>query len=182
WGYYGDYTDQPAEHLGRALAEGFAYQGASSPFRGGRRRGEPSSELPATAFIAFLQNHDQIGNRPYGTRLRSFAPEPALHAGIAIMLLSPQIPLLFMGEEWASLRPFAFFCDFEPGLADSVRAGRRREFAQFPEFRDQSAREQIPDPAALSTFTMSRLDWAEPRQEGHARWLAQYQRLLTIRT
>jgi malto-oligosyltrehalose trehalohydrolase len=182
WGYYGDYTDQPAEHLGRALAEGFAYQGAPSPFRGGRRRGEPSAELPATAFIAFLQNHDQVGNRPYGTRLSSYASTPALEAGIAIVLLSPQIPLLFMGEEWASLRPFAFFCDFEPGLADSVRAGRRREFAHFPELRDQPALEQIPDPTALSTFAISQLDWAEPRQEGHARWLAQYRRLLAIRT
>src|SRR5207253_3927318 len=100
---------------------------------------------------------------------------------VAIVLLSPQIPLLFMGEEWASLRPFAFFCDFEPGLADSVRDGRRREFAQFPEFRDQPVPEQIPDPAAPSTFAMSRLDWAEPCQEGHAYWLAQCQRLLAIR-
>jgi malto-oligosyltrehalose trehalohydrolase len=182
WGYYGDYTDQPAGHLGRALAEGFAYQGAASPFRGGRRRGEPSAELPVTAFIAFLQNHDQVGNRPYGTRLSSYAPKPALQAGIVIVLLSPQIPLLFMGEEWASLRPFAFFCDFEPGLADSVRAGRQREFSHFPRLRDQPAGEQIPDPTALSTFAMSQLDWAEPRQEGHARWLAQYRRLLAIRT
>ncbi len=181
WGYYGDYTDRPAEHLGRALAEGFAYQGAASPFRGGKRRGEPSGELPASAFISFLQNHDQVGNRPYGTRLSSYASKPALQAGIAIVLLSPQIPLLFMGEEWASLRPFAFFCDFEPGLADSVRAGRQREFAHFPELHDQPALEQIPDPTALSTFAMSRLDWAEPRREGHARWLAQYRRLLAIR-
>ena len=107
--------------------------------------------------------------------------EPALHAGIAIVLLSPQIPLLFMGEEWATLRPFAFFCDFEPGLADAVRAGRRREFAHFPEFRDEAARERIPDPTAFSTFAMSRLDWAEVDQESHARWLGRYRRLLAVR-
>ena len=128
-------------HLGRALAEGFAYQGEPSPFRGGRPRGEPSAELPATAFVAFLQNHDHVGNHPFGTRLATHVSEAALHAGAAIVLLSPQIPLLFMGEEWASQRPFAFFCDFEPDLAEAVREGRRREFAHFPEFHDEAARD-----------------------------------------
>ena len=180
-GYYGDYATDPARHLGRALAEGFAYQGEPSPFRGGKSRGEPSAELPATAFVAFLQNHDQIGNHPFGTRLAARAREPALHAGVAIVLLSPQIPLLFMGEEWASRRPFAFFCDFEPGLAEAVREGRRREFAHFPEFRDEAARERIPDPTAEATFAMSRLDWSEPLRPDHARWLARYRRLLEIR-
>ena len=181
-GYYGDYAAEPAERLGRALAEGFAYQGAPSPFRGGRPRGEPSAELPATAFVAFLQNHDQIGNRPFGTRLSADISETALHAAIAIVLLSPQIPLLFMGEEWASLRPFAFFCDFEPGLGASVRAGRRQEFAHFPEFRDATARERLPDPTAFETFAQSRLDWAELSRGNHLRWLGRYRRLLAIRT
>ena len=104
-----------------------------------------------------------------------------MHAGIAIVLLSPQIPLLFMGEEWASRRPFAFFCDFEPGLAQSVRDGRRREFAHFPEFRDETARERIPDPTAAATFAMSRLDWAEAAQPEHAGWLARYRGLIEIR-
>jgi len=181
WSYYGDYAAEPAEHLGRALAEGFAFQGAPSPFRGGKPRGEPSADLPATAFVAFLQNHDQVGNRPFGTRLSADATEPALHAGIAIVLLSPQIPLLFMGEEWASLKAFAFFCDFEPGLAASVRVGRRQQFAHFPEFHDATALERIPDPTAFSTFAMSRLDWAELGSEDHARWLGRYRRLLAIR-
>jgi malto-oligosyltrehalose trehalohydrolase len=181
WGYYGDYAGQPAEYLGRALAEGFAFQGAPSRFRGGKPRGEPSAELPATAFVAFLQNHDQVGNRPFGTRLSAAAADQAVHAGIAIVLLSPQIPLLFMGEEWASLRPFAFFCDFEPGLAAAVRAGRRQEFAHFPEFHDAAMLEEVPDPTALSTFAMSQLDWAEQAGEDHARWLCRYRRLLTIR-
>ena len=167
-GFYGDYASEPAAHLGRALAEGFAYQGEPSPFRDGRPRGEPSAELPATAFVAFLQNHDHIGNHPFGVRLAAEVSEPALHAGMAIVLLSPQIPLLFMGEEWASRRPFAFFCDFEPALAEAVREGRRREFAHFPEFRDEAARERIPDPTAAATFAMSRLDWAEPAQPDHA--------------
>jgi maltooligosyltrehalose trehalohydrolase len=181
-GFYGDYATEPARQLGRALAEGFAYQGEPSPFRDNRPRGEPSAQLPATAFVAFLQNHDHVGNHPLGLRLSVRAAEPAMHAGIAVVLLAPQIPLLFMGEEWGSRRPFAFFCDFAPDLALSVREGRRREFAHFPEFRDASARSRIPDPTALSTFLMSRLDWAEPREEGHARWLARYRRLLAIRS
>jgi malto-oligosyltrehalose trehalohydrolase len=180
-GYYADYAAQPAAYLGRALAEGFAYQGEASPFRGGRRRGEPSAALAATAFVAFLQNHDQIGNQPFGTRLSARTAEPLLHAAVAIVLLSPQIPLLFMGEEWASARPFLFFCDFGPSLADAVREGRRREFAHFPEFRDEAARQRIPDPTFLSSFEMSCLDWAELRRKDHARWLARCRRLLAIR-
>jgi maltooligosyltrehalose trehalohydrolase len=172
---------EPARHLGRALAEGFAYQGEPSPFRGGRARGEPSAALPTTAFVSFLQNHDAVGNQPFGTRLSVRGADAALHAGIAIVLLSPQIPLLFMGEEWGSARPFLFFCDFEPGLADAVREGRRREFAHFPEFRDEAARQKIPDPTLASTFEESRLDWAEPTQQTHAGWLARYRRLLAIR-
>jgi len=179
--YYADYAVQPAAHLGRALAEGFAYQGEASPFRGGTRRGEPSAALPAAAFVGFLQNHDHVGNRPFGTRLSVVATEPLLHAGIAIVLLSPQIPLLFMGEEWASERPFLFFCDFEPALADAVREGRRREFAHFREFQDAASRERIPDPTLPSTFEMSRLDWAEPTRNGHSSWLGCYRRLLAIR-
>jgi malto-oligosyltrehalose trehalohydrolase len=180
-GYFADYAADPAGSLGRALAEGFAYQGEPSPFRGGRPRGEASAGLPPTAFVAFLQNHDHIGNHPFGTRLAAGASEAALHAGLAIVLLSPQIPLLFMGEEWASQRPFAFFCDFAPGLAQSVREGRRREFAHFPEFRDEAARERIPDPTAEATFAMSKLDWDEPSQAGHAPWLARYRALLDLR-
>jgi malto-oligosyltrehalose trehalohydrolase len=180
-GYYSDYVTEPAKHLGRTLAEGFAYQGERSQFRGGGPRGEPSGELPATAFVSFVQNHDQVGNNPFGMRIATRAEEAALHAAITIVLLAPQIPLLFMGEEWASARPFAFFCDFEPGLRESLRQGRRREFADFPEFQDEIARERIPDPTAQSTFAMSRLDWAEPDKEPNSRWLARYRRLLEVR-
>ncbi|MGA8759515.1 MAG: malto-oligosyltrehalose trehalohydrolase [Stellaceae bacterium] len=180
-GYYQDYAADPAASLARALAEGFAYQGEPSPFRDGKPRGEPSAGLPPTAFVAFLQNHDHIGNHPFGTRLTARASEAALHAGLAIMLLSPQIPLLFMGEEWASQRPFAFFCDFEPQLAESVREGRRREFAHFPEFGDDAARERLPDPTAKTTFEMSKLDWDEPSRVEHAIWVARYRTLIELR-
>ena len=180
-GYYGDYAGRPIEHLGRALATGFAYQGESSEHRSGHPRGEPSGHLPATAFVSFLQNHDQIGNMPFGTRIEAAAPAPLVHAAITIVLLSPQIPLLFMGEEWASRRLFPFFCDFGPPLDEAVREGRRREFAHYPEFADPEAQWHIPDPNAETTFDAARLDWSEPGEPSHARWLSRYRALLGIR-
>ncbi len=180
-GYFGDYASDPTGRLGRALADGFAYQGEASPFRNGSPRGEPSAALPPTAFVAFLQNHDQVGNHPFGTRLAARATGAALHAGLAIVMLSPQIPMVFMGEEWASHRPFAFFCDFGPELAQSVREGRRREFAHFPEFGDEAGRRQIPDPTAAATWQNSRLDWEEPSRAEHAMWLARYRTLIELR-
>src|ERR1019366_9227511 len=106
--------------LGRALAQGFAFQGELMPYRGSAR-GEASAQLPPSAFIAFLQNHDQVGNRAFGERLSALADAAALRAVPALYLLLPQIPLLFMGEEWHSRRPFQFFCDFGGDLAEAVR-------------------------------------------------------------
>jgi maltooligosyltrehalose trehalohydrolase len=154
-GYYGDYAQAPARHLARCLAEGFAYQGEPSPHRGGERRGTPSAELPPTAFVDFLQNHDQIGNRALGERLTVLADAQALEAAIALQLLSPHIPLLFMGEESASRAPFLYFTDHHGELADAVREGRRKEFASFPEFADPARRAAIPDPNAPETFDRS---------------------------
>jgi maltooligosyltrehalose trehalohydrolase len=158
-GYYADYVEETVAGLARALAEGFIYQGEDSPFWGGVPRGEPSATQPPTAFVNFIQNHDQIGNRACGERLACLAPARAVEALTAILLLSPQIPLLFMGEEWGETRPFQFFTDFHGELADAVREGRRREFRRFPAFADPAARERIPDPNAESTFRASRLDW-----------------------
>ena len=180
-GYYGDYAEGPLEHLGRALATGFAYQGETSEHRHGQRRGEPSGDLRATAFVSFLQNHDQIGNTPFGNRVGMVTLEALLHAAITIVLLSPQIPLLFMGEEWASRQPFPFFCDFGPPLDEAVREGRRREFAHYPEFADPEAQRHIPDPTAEATFASARLDWSQLREMAYARWLARYRTLLAIR-
>jgi len=168
-GYYGAYADCPVAHLGRALTSEFASDG------------EPPRELSATAFIAFLQNHDQIGNTPFGTRIAARAPEKLVHAALAIVLLSPQIPLLFMGEEWASAQPFLFFCDFAASLGEAVRQGRRREFAQFPEFSDPAIAARIPDPTDETSFDASRLDWTERAREPHAHWLERYRRLLALR-
>ncbi len=153
--YYVDYKDAPAGHLARVLAEGFAYQGEPSRNHHGKPRGEPSAHLPSTAFVMFLQNHDQIGNRALGERLARLADPQALRAATALLLLSPQIPLMFMGEESGSTTPFLFFTDFHDELADAVREGRRKEFARFPAFADEASRERIPDPNAESTFDAS---------------------------
>jgi malto-oligosyltrehalose trehalohydrolase len=178
--YYGDYADAPAERLGRALAEGFAYQGEASRHRGARR-GEPSAQLPATSFVAFVQNHDQVGNNAFGIRLTGLASPDAVRVAAAICLLSPQIPLLFMGEEWGADQPFTYFCDFEPDLAEKVRAGRRREFAAFPDFRDEAARARIPDPCAEATFARAVLDWQLVERSPHKEWLGWYEQMLALR-
>jgi maltooligosyltrehalose trehalohydrolase len=180
-GYYADYADAPARRLARALAEGFAYQGEPSRHRGGRPRGEPSAHLPPTAFVSFLQNHDQVGNRAMGERIGALAPPAAVRAAVAAMLLAPSPPLLFMGEEWNAPEPFPFFCDFGSELADAVREGRRREFARFPEFADAAARARIPDPLAVETYERARLDWSTLEARGHRAWLAYYRDLLETR-
>jgi malto-oligosyltrehalose trehalohydrolase len=176
--YYGDFADHPAERLARALAEGFIYQGEASPHHGGARRGEPSADLPPTAFITFLQNHDQVGNRALGERLTRLARPAALRAAMALMLLCPQIPLLFMGEEVGAAEPFLFFTDFHGELADAVREGRRREFARSPGFGSESAARAIPDPNALSTFEASR--WTDAAADAEA-WRALVGGLLALR-
>jgi malto-oligosyltrehalose trehalohydrolase len=180
-GYYSDYAEHPIRRLGRCLAEGFAYQGEPSAFRGGQARGQPSAQLPPTAFVSFLQNHDQVGNRAFGERIVRLAEPEAVRAALAVLLLAPSPPLLFMGEEWGCKQPFPFFCHFGPALAARVREGRRREFARFPEFRDEAAREPIPDPGAPETFRIATLRWDDARGEGHREWLAYYRRLLEIR-
>ncbi|MGE5094084.1 MAG: malto-oligosyltrehalose trehalohydrolase, partial [Betaproteobacteria bacterium] len=147
-GYYADYADDPARHLGRTLAEGFAYQGDASRHREGAKRGEPSRHLPLPAFVDFLQNHDQVGNRALGERLTAIAKPEALRLAVATLLLAPSVPLIFMGEEFGSRTPFLFFCDFHGELERAVREGRRKEFASFERFRDARARERIPDPGA----------------------------------
>jgi malto-oligosyltrehalose trehalohydrolase len=180
-GYYADYAEQPISKLGRCLVEGFAFQGDPSPYRLGRIRGEPSTELPPTAFVSFLQNHDQIGNRAFGERITKLADPRAVRAASAILLLAPSPPMLFMGEEFEAGTPFLFFCDFEKQLAHAVTQGRRAEFAQFPQFADPSQRERIPDPSAISTFEASRLDWASLSQTPHKECLQHYRHLLKIR-
>jgi malto-oligosyltrehalose trehalohydrolase len=176
-GYYQDYALAPQRHIARVLCSGFGFQGEPSIRRGGRRRGAASGRVSPLAFVDFLQNHDQIGNRPRGERLVGLAPAPALEAALAITLIAPMPPLLFMGEEWGASEPFPFFCDFPEPLATLVRQGRRKEFkAAYAEFG-----EQIPDPLADATFRSATLDW-EARSGPAARERLELMReLLTIR-
>jgi maltooligosyltrehalose trehalohydrolase len=180
-GYYVDYSNRPLDLLGRCLVSGFAYQGEASPHRNGQRRGESTTGLPPAAFVSFLQNHDQIGNRAFGERIATIADPKALRAAVAILLLAPFPPMLFMGEEFGSKTSFLFFCDFEKSLAEAVTAGRRNEFARFARFNDPSAREGIPDPSAAATFEASRLDWGAIAQPDHREWLRFYRELLKLR-
>jgi maltooligosyltrehalose trehalohydrolase len=176
-GYYADYASASLQHLGRALAEGFSYQGEHSGYRN-RPRGEPSSHLPAWSFIGFLQNHDMIGNRAFGDRIHQLTDECLLSAAYACLLLTPAIPMLFMGEEFAASSPFLFFCDFAPKLAKAVASSRRREFRRFASLPDAL---DVPDPNAVSTFEASRLHWEEREQSPHRERLALVRALLTLR-
>ncbi|MEO7058060.1 MAG: malto-oligosyltrehalose trehalohydrolase [Caldimonas sp.] len=179
--YYADFAEAPAARFAQALAEGFVYQGQASAFRDGRLHGELSDGLPSTAFVSCLQNHDQIGNRAFGERLDRLAPAGQLDAAYACLLLSPHVPMLFMGEEFAASTPFLYFCDFEGELAEAVTNGRRKEFSRFSAFADAVSRARIPDPAAASTFEASKLDWSERSAGAHGRRLALIRQLLTVR-
>jgi malto-oligosyltrehalose trehalohydrolase len=167
-GYYRDYAADPVGWLGRALATGFAYQGEASEHRKGKARGSSSARFPLSAFVSFLQNHDQVGNRAFGERIAQLAAPEPLRALSVLIFLAPSPPMLFMGEEWAASTPFLFFCDFEPDLAKRVTAGRRREFEAFPQFAHPAVRATIPDPAAQTTFEASRLRWDERDRPQHA--------------
>jgi maltooligosyltrehalose trehalohydrolase len=175
-GYYRGFADKPAEHLARVLGEGFAYQGELPP-GAAKPRGSPSGHLRAAAFVSFLQNHDQIGNRAFGERLTALIPSDKLRAATALLLLCPQIPLIFMGDEMGSTSPFLFFTDFRDELAQAVRTGRRGEFAHFSDFSDPAIRETIPDPNDPATFEASR---PQPGREA-AEWEALYGDLLALR-
>jgi 1,4-alpha-glucan branching enzyme len=158
-GYYADYP-APRDALARCLASGFAWQGESSAYRGAPR-GEPSGSLPPTAFVGFLQNHDQVGNRALGERLTTLADPEAVRA--------------------ATEEPFLFFSDLGPDLGRAVSEGRRQEFAGFPEFADHARRDRIPDPQAPETRERSVLDWTALEKPAHQAWLDFHRTLLALR-
>jgi len=176
-GYYSDYQRSPLQDVARALGSGFVYQGEASAHRKGQLRGEPSGKLPPTAFVNFLQNHDQIGNRALGDRLEGTADPKAVEAALAITLLAPMIPMLFMGEEWGSKAPFPFFCDFEGDLAEAVRKGRQKEFAgAYEKYGDE-----VPDPLDPSTLQSTILDWPSRHGQAGRKRMELVQQLLTMR-
>jgi maltooligosyltrehalose trehalohydrolase len=157
-GYYAAFANNPLSHLARSLTEGFAFQGETFPIHN-KPRGERSAHLPPEATIFFAQNHDQIGNRAFGERLSSLVSVDKLKQAMALVALSPHVPLLFMGEESATTTPFLFFCDWEGELAQGTRDGRRKEFSTFKAFSTPEMRGEIPDPCAHQTFLASCLDW-----------------------
>lgn len=180
-GYYCDYSVDPLRHVARCLTEGFSYQGERSVYRRGTRRGEPSAHLPPQAFVCFLQNHDQVGNRAFGERIDVLSTPAQLQAALAMLLLTPSPPLLFMGQEWGSRQPFPFFCDFSREIGAQVVAGREQQFAGQREFEDPAVRARIPDPMSERTFSDAVLDWDTAHRAPHVERLALHRRLLSIR-
>ena len=176
-----DLAERPAAHLARSLAAGNACHGAASRQRGARRRGEAGCALAPGAFVAFLQNHDQVGNRACGERLVTLVEPHALRAALAVLLLAPSPPLLFMGEEFGADTPFLFFCDFPAALGAAVHAGRCKELAHSAGCAEPKSLAAIPHPNDPASFERSRLRWDRLAEPGHAAWLHYYTRLIALR-
>ncbi|MBM2622433.1 malto-oligosyltrehalose trehalohydrolase [Actinoplanes sp. LDG1-06] len=175
-GYYGDFGS--LESLETVLTGAFFHAGTYSSFRG-RRHGRPvdRTRTPGHRFVAFLQDHDQIGNRAIGDRISATLSPGLLKVGATLLLTSPFTPMLFMGEEWAASSPWQFFTSHpEPELAAAVQNGRRREFAAHG-----WAEAEVPDPQDPETFRRSKLDWAELGKPGHAEILDLYKKLIALR-
>ena len=177
-GYFADF-DGASSEIAETLQRGWYYTGQLSR-RTGKPRGTDPSDLPRERFIICLENHDQVGNRAFGDWLHHGITAEAWRAGTALLLLAPETPLLFMGQEWAASTPFQYFTDHDAELGRRVTEGRRREFAAFLAFCDPGGRE-IPDPQAASTFEASCLRWAERSLPGHREVLKLHRALLRVR-
>src|SRR6185437_12296539 len=154
-GYYQDFSSP--EQVVRALNEGFVFQGEPFTFWGERKRGTSPAGIPLPAHVICTQNHDQVGNRAGGERLDTLVPLGACKLAAALLLLAPETPLLFMGQEYGETAPFLFFTDYgDPVLQTAVREGRRREFEHFLAFGGE-----VPDPQDPQTFERSKLQWPE---------------------
>jgi maltooligosyltrehalose trehalohydrolase len=178
-GYYAAF-ERSVQALADVINRGWLYTGQTNPLTG-EPRGTSAVALPAEAFVYCIQNHDQIGNRAFGDRLSDVLAAHAFRAASLLLLFLPMTPLIFMGQEWAASTPFLYFTDHEPELGNLVRQGRRREFAAFPEFADENARQLIPDPQAPETFRASKLRWTEREVAEHAETLALYRAALRLR-
>jgi maltooligosyltrehalose trehalohydrolase len=175
--YYTDYLGTPQEFLS-ALKRGFLYQGQRYRWQE-KARGTRVTSEPGRAFVFYLQNHDQVANEIHGRRLDAMAAPEAYRAMVSVLLLGPETPLLFMGQEFGASSPFVFFADHRAELAASVARGRRGFLAQFPSYATPESQEVIPDPDAEETFERSRLDHRE--REAHAGVLALHHDLLRLR-
>lgn len=183
-GYYEDFGRK--DQIVRALNEGFVYQGEPFKFWNGRGRGTASAGMPLPAHVICTQNHDQVGNRALGERLDALVPRGACKLAAALLLLAPQTPLLFMGQEYGETAPFQFFTDYgDPALQKAVREGRRREFEHFVAFGGE-----VPDPQDPQTFERSKIQWPQTsaqwsvssdRKNPHQEMLAWYRKLIALR-
>lgn len=175
--YLADYSNKPT-WLPRALATGFGYQGELTS-SGNQPKGAPSADLPPVAFVSFIQNHDQVGNRLFGERVAELAERRRMRAAIAVYLLSPQIPMLFMGEEWGTKRPFLFFSDVDQEFREGIIEQRKLVFGKYVAKEKRGI--EPPDPMAESSFRNSKLDWSELQQTGAVDLLGLYRKLIQIR-
>ena len=172
-GYYADFGD--VAMIAAALREPFVYDGRYSAYRR-RRHGASSAGLPREKFVVSIQNHDQVGNRAAGDRLSSVLAPDQLRLAASLLLLSPYVPLIFMGQEHGETNPFQYFVSHgDPTLVEAVRRGRRKEFESF-EWGDD-----VPDPQAEETFLRSMVDRQKTAQPTHAQMLALYHDLLALR-
>jgi maltooligosyltrehalose trehalohydrolase len=178
-GYFADFTGRPADIVD-TLRQGWFYVGQRTR-RSGRARGSDPAGLAPSQFVICLQNHDQIGNRAFGERLHTVVELAAFRAASALLLLAPQVPLLFMGQEWAASTPFLYFTDHEAALGRAVTEGRRQEFAGFAAFSNPETRARIPDPQDPATFASSKLRWSERADGPHAGVEQLYRTLLALR-
>jgi maltooligosyltrehalose trehalohydrolase len=177
-GHCRDFSGESAE-IARALRQGWLYQGETSAYYG-RPRGSDASGLPFGSFVVCLQNHDQVGNQPHGERLQHRVAPELFRALTALLLLAPETPLLFMGEEWSASSPFLYFTDHAAGLGLRVSQGRERELRRSGALREAADR-PLPDPQAQQTFRRSVLDWREAEREPHASQVRLVRALLAVR-
>lgn len=172
-GYYGDFGEMG--QLVKAWQEGFVYSGEYSAYRR-RRHGNSSKDVPARSFVVAIQNHDQVGNRMLGERLSQLVSFESLKVAAGLILLSPFIPLLFMGEEWGETAPFQYFISHSnPDLVEAVRRGRRQEFAGF------AWQEEPPDPQDKATFSRCKIDHRLREVGHHGALFRFYQELMRLR-
>jgi maltooligosyltrehalose trehalohydrolase len=173
-GYYSDFGS--LADLSKALRQAFVYDGRYSPFRR-RPHGRRPHGISGHAFLGYLQNHDQIGNRAIGERSSHLLNVGRLKIAAALILTAPFVPMLFQGEEWGATAPFLYFTNHEdPELGRRVTEGRRREFSAFG--WDPA---DVPDPQARETFQLSKLDWSELDEERHADLLEWHCWLIQLR-
>jgi maltooligosyltrehalose trehalohydrolase len=175
--YYSDYQGS-AQELVSCMRWGYLYQGQRYSWQK-KRRGTPALDLPPRAFVSYLENHDQVANSPFGRRLHELASPAAYRAMTAWLLLGPETPMLFQGQEFASSRPFLYFADHAGTLGASVRQGRREFLQQFPSMKDASVQRALPPPTAVETFRACKLDLSE--RERHTSAYALHRDLLALR-